>query len=286
MLAVLISGSWRTFTRVWPENEKILKDLGIPYRVFVHSWSKMTETNRSVLEDFYRNKFHLSIHAEKFEHSPTEISPGSITNLVASAKFEIEDLDIDSISTAYKINRKEVNPHYTMELNTLLMYYGIQKVFRILESDSKRELFTHYLRIRPDFLLPSKGLKNLLENDFSLLGQLLPTSEGFIGDQCFIGKYPQFVYPLNAVDFMKSTIEKKGWPREGIDLLWTENVLRQHLKNWTNAPTISYVNEENSGQIIRPEIVRDESISILKNLQSVVLHNIQTGLKKIKQKLI
>jgi len=284
VLAVLISGSWRTFSRVWPENEKILSDLGVPYRVFIHSWSRMTETNRDVLSDYYRNEFHFSVHAEKFEYSPTEITANQILDLVPASKFIIEDLDIDAFVNNYKLVKEAKNEYFKMELNTLLMYYGIQKVFTLFQDDSQQESFTHYLRLRPDFQLPTNGLERLLENDFSFLGQLLPTSEGFIGDQCFMGKYPQYVYPLNALEFMKSIIQKRGWPREGADLLWSENVLRQHLKNWTNAPTIFYADEGNRGKIMRPNIVRDESVSIHSNLRRVVTHNIYTVTKKMSRK--
>lgn len=245
-LAVLISGSYRNFDSTWKVNEPILNSLGVPYEVFLHTWTANPNPEYNILEAEFNNRFYISLF-EKFYSS----FENCITSVKLESKFNFRFIKVDELpekflAEEFNLGNRTLNQRYQNLLNSCAMYFGIDLCRKEMLKDNS---FTHFLRIRPDFLLDSKRLRELFENDLVFFGQLLPTDEGPIGDQCYGGLVGSGGEALNLIETLHEITNSPQW-NVTKQMVLAEDVIRRKIYPLRKVLKIAYF--EGSGSILRP----------------------------------
>lgn len=266
-LAVLISGSYRNFDEVWPLNKLRLDALQVEYEVFFHTWEKNPSLDFNVLDNIYNNRFYLSPFTRRFKPFCESIDEEQISSKYNFKSVQVEKFDEVSISTEFNLGTRESNNIFQSQLNSCGMYLGIDSVYQELKSSKS---FTHFLRIRPDFTLDADSLNEIFKNDLVFFGQLLPTEEGPIGDQCYGGSLSKSELILDTVSQLRSITANQTWNTPQPTVL-AENVIRQLLAPYRKRLSILYL--DGFGCIARPKLVLAEEPLCLSGLRAIVHHN-------------
>lgn len=278
-LAILISGSFRNFDEVWPANESLLDKLEIEYDVFFHTWKKNPPLGIDILGSIYNNKFYLSFFSKKFNPFLQSIDEEMISSKYNFESIQVEDFDEDSISVDFNLGTPESNNLFRSQLNSCGMYLGIDAVFKQLKSKNSH---THFLRLRPDFMLEADSLQEIFKNDLVFFGQLLPTSEGPIGDQCYGGPLSKSAFILETLSQLKSITAVEDWNKPQPSVL-AENVIRLQLAPFRSSLKILYL--DGCGGIARPSLVLADKPLSFNGLQIIIKHNLFTLKNKVKRLL-
>jgi hypothetical protein len=266
-LAVLISGSYRNFDEVWPLNKTILDNLDVEYEVFFQTWRRNPSLDFDVLDNIYKNKFYFSPFTREFLPFIESIEKQEIQTKYNLKSVQVQEFDEESISFEFNLGTPEGNQLYRSQLNSCGMYLGIDSVFQQLKlSDS----FTHFLRLRPDFRLDADMLNEIFNNDLVFFGQLLPTEEGPIGDQCYGGPLSKSEFILDTMSQLRSMTANHAWNIPQPTVL-AENVIRLHLAPHRNALKILFLS--GCGEIVRPRQILAEAPISLEGLQKIFMHN-------------
>lgn len=154
------------------------------------------------------------------------------------------------------------------------MYLGIDAVSRKLRGNSE---FSHFLRLRTDFILDGATFAQILFADLVFYGQLLPTEEGLIGDQCFGGKLSKAGFTLEIIPTLHAITQSSKWIN-GEPMILGENVIRQRLKPYRKVMVISYFDQ--SGHIARPNIVFDLAAMSPSFMKLLFTHNTHVFIAK------
>jgi hypothetical protein len=126
--------------------------------------------------------------------------------------------------------------------------------------------FSHFLRLRSDFQMDKLIVSELFENDFVFFGQLLPTPEGPIGDQCFGGIVEKTGEILDMLETLHEITNNLAWDTSE-SMVLAEEVIRRRIYPFRDQWKIAYF--EGTGKIKRPELIREKfSASYLKNIFS------------------
>lgn len=270
MLAVLISGSKRTFDEVWTQNQEILDSLSIDYRVFVSTWSRNFNTPRSVIRENAGSLpiWKPSLAFQKYEESHDIVNVESFNFVKHLSLVAVRDFQIFEKEYLQPLLECYSGSLYQNIRNSLAMYYGIYDVKELMvRVNDPLPKFTHFLRIRTDFRLDkSISREVLLPTRLSFIGRGVQTPFGKIADQCFAG-------PLSLVGvcdaFLTYTdfISRNGFKIQNNHTLYAELVLGKHLRDTLNLTTEDCLFHENLGELVRPVTVKNEEISIIDGIR-------------------
>jgi hypothetical protein len=266
-LAVLISGSFRNFESTWKVNESILNKSGIPYEVFFHTWDFNPNLQSDVLLSEYKNKLYLTLFPKKYSEFPQSINAEAIKQEYGFRSIEVSQFDEEKIAAEFNLGKLKTNILYQSHINSCAMYIGIDAVSQRLQKNRE---FSHFLRIRTDFVLDESTFNKVLEFDLVFFGQLLPTNEGFVGDQCFGGDLKRGGFILETLSTLYAITRSPRWDIQNPEILG-ENVIRQKLKPYRDTVNISFFN--GSGAILRPRVQFDLSAMRPNFIGIILLHN-------------
>jgi len=246
-VAVLISGSLRTFHIVWPKNQKILDKLNLDLSFFLHTWDMNYDTHKNLMTGIDTKmvwKFWRPV--ELLQKPPEAIYPLKISDSKWKIKIENFDEFKSNIERYLPRNHKDGEEKF---YNTLAMYYGMQQVAEMLQKE--RKSFDFFLRIRPDFLLPKNF--SLDKNAFlKMYGQGVSIKGNLISDQCFSGLLPDSILSMFAYNMLTKKIVLEGWYRANDNLIRTgENVLFEHLSEQNFLKLLVNNKFEKKGVLIR-----------------------------------
>jgi len=245
-LALLLSGSYRNIEDVWPRNKKILDSLNIPYDVYFHTWAQNPSLITNVLDLEYQNKFYFSIFPKIYRSFPQEISENYVRYKFDFFSIQVREFQEDQIASRFNLGTRMNNPLYQSQLNSCGMYLGIDSCAREMFRNPS---YSHFLRIRPDFELDLNTLTNLFNCDLVFFGQLLPTDEGLIGDQCYGGELRKSEFILRTLEKLSEITNSPEWD-VATPVVLAENVIRTALKPYRNLIKLDFF--DGSGSIQRP----------------------------------
>jgi hypothetical protein len=163
--------------------------------------------------------------------------------------IQVDDFDEKVTAKKFNLATAETNTRYQLDLNSCGMYLGINVLRQQIIGTQE---FTHFLRLRPDFILDDTVFPEMFLSDLSFFGQLLDTEEGLIGDQCFGGKIATSGFLLNANETLEEITNTQSWINNERFVL-AENVMRIRLKPFRENLNINYFS--GSGKIQRPDVV-------------------------------
>ena len=276
VLAVLMSGSWRTGSSVAAHNQKLLLELGVPFKFFIHTWDENIATFRKPIDTVYAHHWFFSFREPIFESFEPQIQQDYLLAHYPDATVKIETFSAETFHTKFCFN--EIQKTTLKYLNTCAMYYGMQQSSELLREDSQFHEFTHFMKIRPDFLLSSEGLSKIFEYPVIFFGQSIQTDKGRVSDQCFSGKIDSSLELMDAIN----ELEPLGiggeliFPEEVA--ISGENVLIEHIhKNERlKALPLLFIDEIAPYNMIqRPKIIKNLKKPIHKWLLHCLLHNLK-----------
>lgn len=274
-LAVLISGNFRNFNETWPLNRATLSSLGVDFDIFFHTWEENPNLEIDVLDSLFNNRFYFSLHMKKFKPFIATISPLYIAREYDFHYISVEKFDELKIAGEFSLGSLKENTLFRSQLNSCGMYIGIDALYQQVK---KNRIYTHFLRLRTDFLLDPDSLSCLLESDLVFFGQLLPTPEGPIGDQCYGGNFEKSEFILNTLDSLKLITTDNSW-NSNQPVVLAENVIRKRLAPFRNSIKILYL--DGKGTILRPKVTRDEQPLNFENLLRIFSHNRSVFISKL-----
>ncbi len=278
-LAVLISGSYRNFDSTWIINEEILRRSRIPYEVFFHTWDINPSFESDVLISEYKNRFFFDFRKPKFVSFPEQISLNEIQSKYQFNHVKVEKFGKDAICRLFNLDTSISNFLLQSQISSCGMYLGIERLRALLETE---ENFTHFLRLRTDFVLDANFVGQLFEHDLVFCGQLLPTPDGLIGDQCFGGKLARCSDVLLTLDQLEKFTSSSEWFNNRRQTL-AENIIRLTLKPLRSSTEIVFL--EGIGFIKRPDIVYESLSKQPLYLFVIVFHNLKVLYRKIIRKI-
>jgi hypothetical protein len=276
VLAVLMSGSWRTGSSVAAHNQKLLLELGVPFKFFIHTWDENIATFRKPIDTVYAHHWFFSLREPIFESFEPQIQKDYVLDHYPSATIKIETFSADFFHTKFCFN--DIQKTTLKYLNTCAMYYGMQQSCKLLREDSQFHEFTHFMKIRPDFLLSSDGLSKIFEQPMVFFGQTIQTDKGRVSDQCFSGEIHSSLELMDAIKELEPMGIGGGliFPEEVA--ISGENVLIEHIHKNENlkALPVLFINEISPYNMIqRPKILKNFKKPIHKWLVFCLLHNLR-----------
>ncbi len=276
-LAVLISGSFRNFNETWPINSAYLKKLGIEYDVFFHTWEDNPSLDIDVLDNIFNNRFFFSLRMKKFRPFIEVLSHQYIAREYGFHFIQVEKFDENKISQEFSLANPKDNILYKSQLNSCGMYLGIDAVYQQIKIN---KIYTNFLRLRTDFLLDPDSLSQLLKHDLVFYGQLLPTPEGPIGDQCYGGRIEESEFILKTLDQLRLITTDNAW-KSTHPVVLAENVIRKKLAPLRSSIDILYL--DGRGAIARPKLERVEKPLNITDLRRIISHNARVLTTKLKR---
>jgi len=278
-LAVLLSGSYRNIEYIWPKNKRILDSIGVPYDVFFHTWMQNPRLNVNPLDVKYQNKFYFSVFPMAYQSFPQNVSEIGVREKFDFFSIQVEDFKEKQVADVFNLGDSQSNRLFQSHLNSCGMYLGIDSCAKEM---FKLTGYSHFLRIRPDFELDSRSIKNVFTYDLVFFGQLLPTQEGLIGDQCYGGN-------LSTGGFILRTLEKlheiTGSPEWDVStpVVLAENVVRLALKPDRSLKKILFC--DGSGLIQRPKVKIAHHEFGIRFLTAVARHNAAVARARLRRLL-
>ncbi len=276
VLAVLMSGSWRTGSSVAAHNQELLLGLGVPFKFFIHTWDENIATFRNPIDTVYAHHWLFSLREPIFERFEPQIQEDYVLAHYPNATVKIDTFSAEAFYSKFYFNEPQKS---TLKyLNTCAMYYGMQQSCKLLREDSSFHEYTHFMKIRPDFLLSGKDLSKIFEHPMIFFGQTVQTDKGRVSDQCFSGEIHSSLELMDAIE----NLEPLG---TGGELIFPEdvavsgeNVLIEHIhKNEKlKALPVLFINEISPYNMIqRPKILKNLKKPIHQWLACCLLHNLK-----------
>jgi hypothetical protein len=278
-LAVLISGSYRNFDSTWKVNQETLNQLNIAYETFFHTWNENPDVSSPVLKLLYSNEFFFSWRKPVFSTYKHLIDRDDILSRFGFRSVQVDKFRTDLVCREFNLDTSPINQMLTSQVNSCGMYLGIEVLRKELELASG---FTHFLRLRTDFVLDSRTLHEIFEHDLVFFGQLLPTAEGLIGDQCYGGNLFSGSHALATFDKLKQITRSTPWLLNRAQALG-ENVMRQTLKPVRQDLDIIFLN--GSGAIKRPDVHFEPFVKNPFYLTVIIFHNLRVFFTKVRRRL-
>jgi hypothetical protein len=268
-LAVLISGSLRTFSSAWPHNERILSSLDIDYDIYLHTWTEIFGTHRNVAKAKAPRRLFWRWLPTKFESAqsyyPQEfISPNLKTQILVEdfpdlAKNILHYSDVSSSKNALRFK------------NSCAMYLGMEKVAR-MALDSQND-YSHFLRLRTDFLLSPKFSIDLTQ-EIVMCGDGVNLAGHHISDQCFYAPWGLINPIMFNFQNLRESVADKGWFNQDYgyfrkaEFVLFENLISNNLIDCTHA-----VPRRKFGKILRDVETRDFDASLSSHYKGLIAHN-------------
>lgn len=274
-IAVLISGSLRTFDVAWPVNERLLGLLGMEFDVYMHTWQQNLGTHHDVAKGIAPKSFFWRWRPTKFRQ-PVNYSPANFINKDSNAIIAIQDF-VDWENDFLSFANRSKAPEGKSLINSCAMYFGMEKVAMMaLESGIH---YTHFLRIRSDFIL-SKRFQFKETKNIVMCSDAVSIDGSLISDQCFYAPYNLIDPIMFNYRFLQQKIEKEGWQspvyasmRKG------EFVLFENLYVHGLIQSNMIINRRRWGKILREIEVPDSSIKLIPHYVKLFKHNKHVFLK-------
>jgi hypothetical protein len=268
-VAVLISGSMRTFDSAWPHNEKLLSSLGISYDIYLHTWNENFGTHHGVPKGLSPRRFFWRWYPTKFR-APENYNPADYISISLSPKISIEKMP-DLVELIPELSLVKTRPDARAFMNSSAMYLGMEKVAQ-LALDSNTE-YSHFLRIRSDFML-SKRFKFRATKDVVLCADGVLIEGKHISDQCFYAPFDLMDPLMFNFTFLKEKLKVEGWYSQKFkqnrkaEFLFFENLYHSNL-----IQQLQKVPKSSFGKILREIEVRDYEVSFRNHFKLLLIHN-------------
>ena len=280
MLAICISGALRNFGEVWPVNEKIFQETGIPFKIFMHTWTQDFSTTRKVHRDINWLELNKTLKPKKYKEFDGVVSFSKIKNIIPLSTLLLEDFTEDDICSEFQIPPKHKTQLYQGILNSTAMYVGMSKCFNMATIDPEFYKFTHFVRVRTDFLLKKSIPPEVFLSDLYFGGPGVAMETGYVSDQFFIMKKDFISVICKLPKFITNHVKENGWQSDSGYTFYAERILSASLKNFRLQHNI--ISEPIVGEIKRPQIVSNAELSQIFHLKGLFRHNLTV----IKRQLI
>lgn len=268
-LAVLISGRYRNFDEIWKINKILIDQLDVPYEVFFHCWSDNPKSTRDVLSADFKNRPYFSVFPKSEIIKRSTISKEFTQETFGFSFVKIDDFNEIDIAERFHLGTAELNSLFNSQINSCGMFVGIDECVKAMQQVGG---FTHFLRLRTDFSLGTTGLNKIFDHDLVFFGQLLPTEEGPIGDQCYGGSLKHGAYVLKTLETLGKMTSDLNWNIKS-PIVLSENVVRLTIMGFRQKSEIIYCN--GLGQITRPKLRNDITKFSLNYLEKILFHNLR-----------
>jgi hypothetical protein len=286
MLAICISGALRNFEEVWPTNEKIFRETGIPFKIFMHTWTQDFSTTRRVHRDINWHGFTMALKPKKYKEYGGTVLFSKIKDVIPLSTLSMEDFNEDEICSEFKIPHRDKTQLYQSLLNSTAMYIGMSKCFNMATIDPEFHKFTHFARVRTDFLLKKSIPAEVFLSDLYFGGPGVETRTGYVSDQFFIMKKHFIPVVCELPRFIKNHVIDNGWQLDSMNTFYAERILSAAFQNSRSQCDI--VIEPIIGEIKRPVILSNAEMSQIFHLKDMFRHNLiiaKRQLKKLLKKL-
>ncbi len=268
-IAVLISGSLRTFDSAWPHNEKVLSSLGVNYDIYMHTWNENFGTHHGVPKGLSPRRFFWRWYPTKFK-AAENYNPADYISSSSSPTISIETMsDLEELIP--ELSQVKTRPNARAFMNSSAMYLGMEKVAQ-MAIDSGVE-YSHFLRMRSDFML-SKRFRFRATRDVVLCADGVLIEGKHISDQCFYAPFDLINPLMFNFTFLKEKLEVEGWHSQKFkqyrkaEFLFFENLYRSNLiQHLQKVPKSSF------GKILREIEVRDYEVSFRNHFKLLLIHN-------------
>jgi hypothetical protein len=282
MLAVLMSGSWRTGSDVAINNLKILEDCGHPFKIFIHTWDQNIATFRTPLETIYAHHWYFSVKEPIYEVPPPIVSVELIKEFYPNAEVLIESFDETNFFERYCFTESQKS--VTRYLNTCAMYYGMHQSMIQLISDPDFSNFTHFLKVRPDFMFSKEAVNEIFVNQLVFIGQTIETAKGRVSDQCFGGEIKSSLWAMEGITKLTPIPTQSGFVFPEHVAITGENPLIElvgHMREISDIE-ISYFPESPPNDMIqRPRVLESSEKMFQTWLVVCARHNLRVLLNRI-----
>ena len=282
MLAVLMSGSWRTGSDVSSNNLRVLEGCGVPYKFFIHTWAQNIATFRTPLETIYAHHWYFSLKEPIYEVPPPIVNVDLLKGCYPNSEVLIETFEDERFFQEFNFTQRQ--REIQKYLNTCAMYYGMDQTRRMLISDPSFSSFKYFLKIRPDFLLSEESIKEIFVSPLVFIGQTIESSKGRVSDQCFGGDVEKSLQIMQGITKL-SAIPVRGelvFPEQ--IAVTGENPLIEHLYDLRNNLDVkmNYVTSKPPSDMIqRPRIVDNPDIVLRIWLLDLVRHNVAVLVNRV-----
>ncbi len=268
-IAVLVSGSLRTFDYTWPKNEKILQARGLDFDFYLHTWEQNLGTYHGVAKGVSPKSFFWRWHPTKFRE-PKNYNPEVYVDSLLNAEFQIADFE-QSMSELGGLPLVEHREDFQAFVNSSAMYLGMERVAELALNSGVR--YTHFLRIRSDFLL-HRRFKISHPDSITMFGDGVLIDGTFISDQCFFAPIELINHTMFSHSFLKERIESEGWFSKHHGLFRkAEFVLYEHLYVSELINRIQKIPKNRYGRIVRELEIRDNSVNLSTHFRGLLTHN-------------
>lgn len=279
MFSIIISGAFRNFAETWPENKKFFDQTGEPYLVFVHTWRENYGTPRKVYKDRNWKGFSFDFLPRKYKNETFEVNEELVKSVIPEATVIIEDFYPDLVVEQYKLPPKSQTDLHQNFLNSVAMYQGISRSFKLALQEAELNSCTKFVRLRTDYVID--GSVNVLgfDKDIYFAGPGVDPGFGYVSDQFFICSKPVAEIVSQCESSLLSYVTNEGWDESTRTPFYGERILSYVLKDCLkfglvqSAPVI--------GKIKRPNITKDDDIRIFGYLLVLISHNLRVLLKHL-----
>jgi hypothetical protein len=272
MIAILVSGAIRNFEELWPQNKVILDSLGLPYKVFIHTWTENYGTTRKVYSDVKRFGFHMTFKPQSYVEDNFQITTKKLNSIVPNSKVSVDNFNEANLIKLFSIPSRESTALYQNFVNSIAAFEGITRVCKLVASDSDYENFNHFLRIRTDFELTRDF--NITSFDYQIFfgGTGTDTDFGYVSDQFFIMDREVFEVISTACASIRQYVDTHGWQVKSATPFYGEKILAYLLRDVRLGKHI-YTGQA-VGKIRRPKTALDTKKSKLNYFIDVVNFNL------------
>ena len=99
-----MSGSWRTGSSVAAHNQRLLAELGVPFKFFIHTWDENIATFRSPIDTVYAHHWFFSLREPVFESLEPKIHEKYVLSHYPNATVKIEVFSAEIFSSKFYFN--------------------------------------------------------------------------------------------------------------------------------------------------------------------------------------
>jgi hypothetical protein len=230
--------------------------------------------------------FAFNLVPKEYSGSDRFINEQTIHQIIPGARVRIEPFNSSQVAAELGIPSLQVNHLHPNMINSAAMYMGISRGFRMALEDAESPLFTHFLRIRPDFQIDARIVESDLASDFYFCGPVVDTGYGMVSDQCFFLRSQYAIDLANLESKIRTHVGENGWGVDSSLPFYGERILAFFLLGINGGLNARY--SPSIGSIKRPVIVEVRSrnrvswgIELVKYNFSVLRNRMKYTLKRV-----
>ena len=266
---MLVSGSLRTFDKAWVKNQAILSSLPIEYDVYLHTWEQNIGTYHGVAKGVAPKSFFWRWYPTRFRE-PEKYYPSDFIAKSINSKILIENFS-ELKNALPHLNLISSQADSQSFINSSAMYLGMEKVANMASSSEIK--YTHFLRIRSDFILHKK-FRFKKSDEIVMCGDGVLINGVLISDQCFYAPFDLLPRVMSSFTFLRTKLEVEGWKSEEFgNYRKAEFVLYENLFHDGLLTRIVNVPKRKYGKILREVEIRDDNVKLLEHFRGLLIHN-------------